>query len=126
MSFGEKKLKKKKINKFNSSFNKYYFSDQLNSYESNLNFIKSNDNTDTTDTNNKYVVSYIFIFIFTTLIYLLFSYLISYYFNNIHVDILTDVSNLVNLSLSPSVDILQKLNILELNKINLFKFLNII
>ena len=123
MSFGEKKLKKKKINKFNSSFNKYYFSDQLNSYESNLNFIESNNNT---DTNNKYVVSYIFIFIFTTLIYLLFSYLISYYFNNIHIDILTDVSNLVNLSLSPSVDILQKLNILELNKINLFKFLNII
>ena len=123
MSFDEKKLKKKKINKFNSSFNKYYFSDQLNSYESNLNFIGSNDNT---DTNNKYVVSYIFIFIFTTLIYLLFSYLISYYFNNIYVDILADISNLVNLSLSPSVDILQKLNILELNKINLFKFLNII
>lgn len=123
MSFGEKKLKKKKINKFNSSFNKYYFSDQLNSYESDLNFIKLNDNT---DTNNKYIVSYIFIFIFTTLIYLLFSYLISYYFTNIYVDILADISNLVNLSLSPSVDILQKLNILELNKINLFKFLNII
>lgn len=123
MSFGKKKLKKKKINKFNSSFNKYYFSDQLNSYESDLNFIKLNDNT---DTNNKYIVSYIFIFIFTTLIYLFFSYLISYYFDNIYVDILTDISNLVNSSLSLSGDILQKLNILELNKINLFKFLNII
>lgn len=123
MSFGEKKLKKKKINKFNSSFNKYYFSDQLNSYEGNLNFVKSNENT---DTNNKYVVSYVFIFILTTLIYLFFSYLISYYFDNIYVDILTDISNLVNLSLSPSINTLQKLNILELNKINLFKFLNII
>ena len=123
MSFGGKKLKKKKINKFNSSFNKYYFSDQLNSYESNLNFIKSNDNT---NTNNKYVVSYIFIFIFTTLIYLFFSYLISYYFDNIYIDIITDISNLVNSSLSSSGSILQKLNILELNKINLFKFLNII
>ena len=123
MSFGEKKLKKKKINKFNSSFNKYYFSDQLNSYEGNLNFVKSNENT---DTNNKYVVSYVFIFILTTLIYLFFSYLISYYFDNIYVDILTDISNLFNLSLSPSINTLQKLNILELNKINLFKFLNII
>ena len=123
MSFGKKKLKKKKINKFNSSFNKYYFSDQLNSYESDLNFIKLNDNT---DTNNKYIVSYIFIFIFTTLIYLFFSYLISYYFDNIYVDILADISNLVNSSLSLPGDILQKLNILELNKINLFKFLNII
>ena len=128
MSFGENKfkLKKKKINKFNSYFNKYYFSNQINLYETdNLNN-DNNTNDNNNYDNNNYIVSYILIFISVTLTYLFFSYSISYYFNNIYIDILDEIAKLLNPQHLSPTNILQKVNSSELDKINLFKFLNII